>query len=113
MKKTISLLLALLLMAGTLLSCSEGTNENAPDAQAPAADDGSVNTPEETETELARANYPDSLPELDFGGADVIVHSRGDDSPTEVVSEEMTGEAVNDAIYERHPFVHHGGGRGV
>ena len=105
MKKTISLLLALLLMAGTLLSCSEGTNENAPDAQAPAADDGSVNTPEETETELARANSPDSLPELDFGGADVIVHSRGDDSPTEVVSEEMTGEAVNDAIYERNTLV--------
>lgn len=104
-KKLVSLLLALLLSAGTFLSCSEKRDEEAPDAQnGPAAAD--ANAPEETgEEELSRADYPDSLPELDFGGADVIVHSRGDDSPTEVVSEEITGEAVNDAIYERNELV--------
>jgi len=105
MKKLVSLLLALLLSAGVLLSCSEVKEENAPQNGPASADDLSEPAPGETETEFSRANYPDSLPELDFGGADVIVHSRGDDSPTEVVSEEMTGEAVNDAIYERNTLV--------
>ena len=86
MKKLVSLLLALLLSAGVLLSCSEVKEENAPQNGPASADDLSEPAPGETETEFSRANYPDSLPELDFGGADVIVHSRGDDSPTEVVS---------------------------
>ncbi len=104
MKKIISLLLALLLSAGVFLSCSE-KKEETPVAQDSPSADAAADTPEEAETEIARANYPDSLPELDFGGADVVVHSRGDDSPTEVVAEEMTGEAVNDAIYERNTLV--------
>ena len=104
-KKLISLLLALLLPAGALLSCSENNSDETPAAGSDPTAVSSEETPGETETEIARANYPDSLPELDFGGADVIVHSRGDDSPTEVVAEEMTGEAVNDAIYERNALV--------
>ena len=92
MKKVISLLLALLLSAGVFLSCSETKAEDTPDAQnTPAGDAAAADVPEEAETEIARANYPDSLPELDFGGADVIVHSRGDSAYTEIVAEEMTG----------------------
>lgn len=105
-KKLLSFLLALLLPAGALLSCSENGAGDTPDAQsASSGGENDVPMPGETETEIARANYPDNLPELDFGGADVVVHSRGDDSPTEVVSEELTGEAVNDAIFERNALV--------
>ncbi|MBR4895316.1 MAG: hypothetical protein IKZ41_02735 [Clostridia bacterium] len=104
MKKLISLLLALLLTAGAFLSCSEKKEESTEMQNSPSLD-AATDAPEEAETEIARANIPDNLPELDFGGADVIIHSRGDDSPTEVVSEEMTGEAVNDAIYERNALI--------
>ncbi|MBE6726442.1 MAG: hypothetical protein E7576_14825 [Ruminococcaceae bacterium] len=105
MKKFVSLLLVLLLSMGAFLSCSEKPGDEPDMQDNPSADVNSEVEPEKPETELSRADYPDSLPELDFGGADVIVHSRGDDSPTEVVSEELTGEAVNDAIYERNTLV--------
>ena len=105
MKKFVSLLLVLLLSTGAFLSCSEKPGDEPDMQDNPSAEVNSEVEPEKPETELSRADYPDSLPELDFGGADVIVHSRGDDSPTEVVSEELTGEAVNDAIYERNTLV--------
>ena len=108
MKRTVSFLLALLLTAGTLLSCSE----SKPNADTPAADPTSQNpaaevqAETEAETELARANVPDSLPALDFNGSTAVIHSRGDtESVTEVYSEELTGESVADAIYERNNLV--------
>ncbi|MBO7404358.1 MAG: hypothetical protein J6V24_05295 [Clostridia bacterium] len=105
MKKTVSMLLTLLIIAGSLLSCSE--SEQKPDLPAsdPAASAPTEAVPE-AETEYSRANVPDNLPQLDFNGASVVIHSRGDaEALTEIYSEELNGEAVNDAIFERNVSV--------
>ncbi len=107
MKKHLSLLLALLMLVPAVVSCAETEDTASPDA-APAVSGEQVS--EETvpeETEISRENIPDTLPDdLDFGGATVTIHSRGDDQAyLEIGVEEMTGEPVNDAVYERNSMV--------
>ena len=109
MKRILTLLLALLLTAGCFAACSESAEnadtETAPSQGAASADAVPGDAAAE-ETELSRDKVPDNLPELDFGGATVVIHSRGDtESVGEVVSEELTGEAVADSVYERNEMV--------
>ncbi len=107
MKKILSLLLALLLAASALVSCSEGgQNAENTDPQGSPSSPADAAPTEEPETELARENVPDNLPELDYAGATVVIHSRGDsESVTEVFVDELTGEAVADSIFERNAIV--------
>ncbi len=99
MKKSLVLFLAMLLSASTAVSCaSDNTEEKTVDTA--VATDTTANA----ETETTRENYPDTLPALDFGGETVVIHARGD-SLGEVFSEEMTGEVVNDAVYNRNQKV--------
>ncbi len=102
MRKHVSILLAFLLLAGSLCSCSK--KEPDPDTPDPVSVVLAEATPEtRAETEPDRAHTPDNLPELDFGGAATVIHSRGDaEALTEIFSEELNGEAVNDAIFERN-----------
>ena len=108
MKKTISLLLSLLLCLGSisvLASCSE-SKENADQgtegSPAPSADVGTV-TPEETETE-----FIDPFAGEDFGGREFRVYTSVDDTDATngnafiQGSGELNGEAVNDAVFERN-----------
>ena len=106
-KKFLALFLALLMCAPAFVSCAE-TEETAAEDGTPSVSADSVTEealPEETE--ISRENMPDTLPDdLDFGGETVTIHSRGDDeSIYEVCVEEMTGEVVNDAVYERNEMV--------
>ena len=78
MKKHLSLLLALLMLAPAIVSCAETEDTASPDAT-PAVSGEQVS--EETvpeETEISRENIPDNLPELDFNGETVTIHSRGE-----------------------------------
>ncbi|MBQ4590683.1 MAG: extracellular solute-binding protein [Clostridia bacterium] len=107
MKKLLSLLLALMMCAPAFLSCAE-TEETAsqdPTSAVSAEQSSGETAPEETE--VSRENIPDTLPDdLDFGGETVTFHLRGDDEAyQEVGVEEMTGEPVNDAIYERNEMI--------
>ena len=103
MKKPVSVLLAVLILTGILHSCAGSEPEpGAPDTEPVPS------LPSETaaETEPSRADTPDNLPELDFGGASTVIHSRGDaEALTEIYAEELNGEAVNDAVYERNVSV--------
>ena len=103
MKKTLACLLVLLLCMSAMSSCgSETPAEIGDTAAAETSADGTV----DTETEYSRANHPDNLPELDFGGADMTVHVRGEtDNQKEIYMEEMTGDPVYDAVYERNQMV--------
>ena len=108
MKKTVSLILCFLMIAGLFVSCSESGTNADPSAQTQDASPADGGTAEDTpaETEYDRAHVPDNLPALDFGGETVVIHSRGDsESVNEVVSEELTGEAVADSVYERNEMV--------
>ena len=106
MKKLLSLMLVLLMCAPAFVSCAETEESASQDSASPSA----VEVTEETaaeETEISRENIPDTLPDdLDFGGETVTIHSRGDDQAyLEIGIEEMTGEPVNDAVYERNEMV--------
>lgn len=107
-KRTLSLLLALLMLASAgMTACSEGTDNaetTASDtAVTPAAD-------EETTAEVAaedltpaeqRKMIPDNLPDQTFGGRSYIIAVE-QAKAYEIVSEELTGEATNDAVYDRN-----------
>ena len=107
MKRILSLLLALFLTAGLFGSCSESReNTDAETTPGQTSADAEPGAEPEAETEPDRAHVPDNLPELDFNGETVVVHSRGDtESVEEVKVEELTGEATSDAIYERNAMV--------
>ena len=107
-KRILTILLAGLLAAG-LVSCSSGgTNEETASADtagqisANAAEEP-VKIPEEPKGN-GRSEVKDSLPEtMDFGGTEVRVFSRGGDKDTlmEFSAEEMTGDVVTDAVFEK------------
>jgi hypothetical protein len=95
--KIISLLLCAALLCGALISCGETSDGGN-------AADTSAETAAETEaTGTLRENYPDTIPEgLDFGGATVTIHGRGNEHPIRELSAEQTGDIIDDAIYYRN-----------
>ena len=111
-KRAFSLLLALLFSASCLIGCSESktnADEGAPAApvnETPAA----VNPEDEPEDETAEI-LPD-IPELDFGGSDYVICTSGssDDNGVDWVTydvyvEELNGEVINDAVFERNLYL--------
>ncbi|MBQ4192851.1 MAG: hypothetical protein II650_01225 [Clostridia bacterium] len=110
-KKLLCLLLAALMTASALVSCSGGT-ENAGDeaeltAQTPSADEAPTAEAEDAPAENVDVNgyLKDDLPELDFGGQTVSVLYWSDVENAEFDVEELTGEIVNDAIFQRNTDV--------
>ncbi|MFA6947766.1 MAG: hypothetical protein WCQ72_02185 [Eubacteriales bacterium] len=98
-KKFIAAFIAVLLMSASLVSCGGTPSETQ--ALTTSADTAPAETVTETETD--RSTYPDSLPELDFGGETVTIYSRDTEPYSyEMGAEELNGEAVNDAIYARN-----------
>lgn len=102
-KKMLTLVLALLMLGQTLLvSCSEGTENAETTAPTPTASEEITAEVVEEETEITRENTPDDLPELDYEGANIMVLARQKAWFTgEMYVEELTGEVVNDAVYDR------------
>ena len=107
-KRILALFLALLTVSGTLASCSEsGTNPEekaTAESGTPAAEETEVPA-EAAEEDLSsaeqRQRIPDNLPEADFGGREftACVEER---KKFEILSEELTGEATNDSVYDRN-----------
>lgn len=100
-KRILSLILAALMLSPAFLTgCSENSaDSNETDASAPSAAEDAV---QEEETELTRANTPDDLPELNFDGAVATIAARDKVWFTgEMYVEELNGEVVNDAVYDR------------
>ncbi|MBO7403393.1 MAG: hypothetical protein J6V24_00390 [Clostridia bacterium] len=104
MKKALSLLLALALLLPALAACSESKENTDPgtslgDVSAPGAAEETV--PAETEETI----IGDQVPDLDFGGATVTMAGQGTgdagNNNLDMTVEEMTGDVVTDAIYQR------------
>lgn len=103
MKRTLAMVLALLMLAATAMtSCSEST-ENAETTgsdttNTPTATEEAVVDEEETR---ATANVPDS----DFEGYTFTIHCSSNSEysiiQNDFAAEELTGEAINDAKYNR------------
>ncbi|MBO5256955.1 MAG: hypothetical protein J6C42_05590 [Clostridia bacterium] len=111
-KKILAALLAALMLAPTFTACSESTTnsdstaETTADASAPSAEAETV--PEETEPEDPRAAISDDLPDIKFDGQNFRVLTTeggaiyGFDYSTEIIAEELNGDACNDAVYNRN-----------
>ncbi|MBQ5354271.1 MAG: hypothetical protein IIU08_00190, partial [Clostridia bacterium] len=106
MRKSVSLILALILAAGcafSMFGCSETTaEENTPAEQTPTSDDGAA-AEAEAETE-----WVDPFAGTDFGGQAFRVSSSIDENDATNAdylirgSEELNGESVNDAVFNRN-----------
>ena len=100
MKKLITLLLLSAMLLSTFASCGESTT-NADETTADASDVPAAEEVIETEAETEMTH---GLPEKDYGGADYVGLIRTS-KLTHFTAEEMTGEALNDAVYERNNTV--------
>ena len=101
--RKLSFFLTLLMLANPVLtSCSEsgtGSDETAPTSGEVSSEVEVI--AEETETETEEI-LTDNVPELDFGGETVTIAGQKSDGCSDIASEEITGEVVNDAIYNRN-----------
>ncbi|MBR4896635.1 MAG: hypothetical protein IKZ41_09410, partial [Clostridia bacterium] len=102
--KILALLLAALMIFPSLVSCSN-SGSNPENTESPAAQTPEV-VPEETEPAEdinSRLAEKDDLPEADFGGRDFIVFGSDEEGfGVYIYTEEMNGEGVNDAVYQRN-----------
>lgn len=100
MKKTLAMLLALSLTATILLSCTQSPTETQEETQTPE-----TNLPEETD----EVRITPDLPDITFDGADFRFYQfeNGERYPyfREILVEEVNGEPVNDAVYERNNII--------
>lgn len=99
-KRILSLLLAALLLASAT-AC--GNNTTKTDETTGSSDTTADTNGGNTETAPTETALTDSLPDgLDFGGATYTIYAREDlEWGTEMYVDELTGEIVNDAIYNR------------
>ncbi|MBO4931439.1 MAG: hypothetical protein J6I42_04575 [Clostridia bacterium] len=100
MKKTLTLLLALLILVPSLASCSETTVEEKPadEGLAPAA----VEEAETVETEPETTKVSDDLEDVKFDGRIYTVLYRDEaEHLREIDADELTGDIINDAIFTR------------
>ncbi|MBQ8185318.1 MAG: extracellular solute-binding protein [Clostridia bacterium] len=107
MKKTLCLFLALLMASSALISCSEST-ENAGESQDTAASavDPNAGETEAVETERMYANIP---ADANFDGHTFTIFCSSNSEysiiQNDFAAEEITGEAINDARYNRNILV--------
>ena len=97
-KKTLILLLALLMLLPLVVACKK----KEPDAA--VGDSGSGDSVSETET--GKYDVYDDLGEFDMGGRTVnIGQSYEEDYSDEVDPDRLTGDVINDAVYKRNGAV--------
>ena len=95
MKKTLALLLTLLMLAPSVISCGNSAEETTADTAA------TQETAAETEPELT-----DDIPEMDYEGYSFTVLSSTTKTQHAITAiNEQTGDILNDAMYERTQFV--------
>ena len=109
-KRIFALLLAMLLTAASMTACGESAeNSDAPaaDSTAPAAEETVPAEEEAGSEEDARLALPDNLPDVKYDGREFRTlttdgyASYGFDYSTELVAEDLNGDACNDAVYNR------------
>ena len=108
--RILSLMLAVLLL---FPSCSQteihSGEENGATSEGTVQEHNAEIEPAEEEPEgNGRSEVPDSLPpDLDFEGAEIRVFCRAGDRDTEMefIADDMTGDVVNDAVFQRNAAV--------
>lgn len=106
MKRTLSIFLLAAILTSTFASCSETPAEEKDTTN--AADTAAVN-PGVTDTEEETVDVMAHLEKKNWGDVDFVISGRGSGSGEwesfEVIAEEITGEPINDAVYERNLYI--------
>ena len=110
MKRTLSLLLAALLLA--FAACSESPDKadgEQTGADVPSAENA-VPGAEDTVPEETAESFDPGLPDKDFGGRTFTIMTKNsatwsDWKESSIWSEGMSGEVLNDAVFERNNYV--------
>lgn len=100
-KKNLSLILSALMLSVPLSSCSNSSSDT--DANSPESDFTADMTESETEEELS-----DGLGDPDFGGYSFRIMSPyfgGEQGANRIMYDEITGNPVNDALYESKIYI--------
>ena len=98
MKRLFAVVLSLFMLCSGLSACANTEKEDeSPTAGTPTAEENVAETiPEETE------GFSDGLEDTDFGGRVYTVLFRDEaEHLREITAEELTGDVINDAIYQR------------
>ncbi len=106
MKRALSLILAMLMLVMTIVSCGVTPDEPA-DTTTTATDAGVTNPADTTSaapTEAVAPELRDDIPEVNFNGESFKVLIR-EETKHEMTSAEITGDLVNDAVYNREVTV--------
>ena len=103
MKKLFSLFLAVMMLLPALMSCGE-SKENTDAAENPAGSEAGTNPTVQTEPETEEDPLSDGLPDTDLAGYDFRIYSMlwtdGVETAARMISDEFTGDAINDALRE-------------
>ncbi|MBQ3178684.1 MAG: hypothetical protein IJB52_12765 [Clostridia bacterium] len=101
MKKTIITLLLAAMMLSTLAACGDSGAADNTDAGNTAAETQTADPAKETTALEARLAVQDELPDKDFGGRNFTVIGL-EANAEHILTEEQTGEGVNDAVFSRN-----------
>ena len=105
MKRYFALILAALLLMPTIVSCSQNGSEETKGADTTADTTATADSEVETEEETDDGNIR-SWEGLTFDGAEINIVGRTEATyAIDFYAEEITGEAVNDAVYNRNSKV--------
>ena len=108
MKRALSLILAMLMLVMTVVSCGAKPDESGDTTTTTAAVDAGTTAPAEATTtapqETVAPELRDDIPEVNFNGESFKVLIR-EETKHEMTSPEITGDLVNDAVYNREVTV--------
>lgn len=104
MKRALSLILAMLMLAMAVVSCGAKPDESGDTTTTTAAVDAGTTAPAEATTTAPETTVApelrDDIPEVNFNGEGFKVLIR-EETKHEMTSPEITGDLVNDAVYNR------------
>lgn len=98
--KKISCILALIMIVSCFAACAEKP-EKPDDTSVPSVQTDEITVPETDNTHDEKGYLKDEMGDYDFGGKDFTVYSWSDGFFNEFVSEQLSGDTVDDANYKR------------
>lgn len=106
LRRNLALLLSVMILSSAaMVSCSEVEESETTSTKETASNTETETITEEETKELTnvekRALIPDNLPDKTYGGRSYIIATT-QDKEYEILTEEYTGEATNDAVYDRN-----------
>lgn len=111
MKKKFCLMLALLMLASSMIACSESdANTDPTAAETTASSEETPSAGEEVVVEEETESFDPELGDKDFGGRNFTFITKSQASFTDwaegsIWVEGYTGEVLNDAVYDRNSYV--------